>query len=368
MKKIIHARAIALQKDKTLLAIAALHIGFAVFFFAMVFLMTSHAHGKSLVSMGDDACVAEDIYASLTAKNPALENEIAEASSQVLNGQGTFWRLEREGYVASYLMGTMHLSDERVTNLPAAVQAQFDAADAVVIETTDVLDQSKQMSFMAQNPDLVQLDAGTTLLDYVDDADEPILLEKFKSNGIPLANIQGMRPWLYASLLMLPSCELQRMQSGTKALDMQLGLRAIEAGKEVLGLETLEEQIRAINSQSVEEQVEGLVQMVKLGDDASGIFESMLQFYLRGDIGGIMPMLAAVSKELLPDEEAADQSLFEEVIIKQRNHVMADRAQILLDERQSEQLFIAVGALHLPGEEGVVRLLEQKGFTLTRVR
>lgn len=367
MKKITHARAIALNTDKTWLAIAALHIGFAVFFFAMVFLVTTHSRAKSIAD-SEAACVAEDIYASLVADKPQLKTQIDEASAQMLNGQGVFWRIEREGSAPSYLFGTMHLSDKRVTHLAASVQAQFDAADVVVIETTDVLDPRKQMSFMAQNPDLVQLEAGTTLLDYVEDEDEPVLLATLESNGIPLANIQGMRPWLYASLLMLPPCELQRMQSGTKALDMQLGQRALDSGKELLGLETLEEQIRAINSQSVEEQVEGLVQMVKLGDDASGIFESMLQFYLRGDIGGIMPMLAATSQELLPDEDHMDQSIFEEIVIKKRNHVMVERAKEMLDARKGAQFFIAVGALHLPGEEGVVRLLEQQGFSLTRMQ
>lgn len=55
---------------------------------------------------------------------------------------------------------------------------------------------------------------------------------------------------------------------------------------------------------------------------------------------------------------------FRERLIDDRNHRMAERLIPLLDRR----LFVAVGAGHLPGEQGILRLLEQRGFTATRVR
>ena len=64
------------------------------------------------------------------------------------------------------------------------------------------------------------------------------------------------------------------------------------------------------------------------------------------------------------DKDFKDMAEFERRLITDRNHHMADRGAPLLDEGN---VFMAVGALHLIGDEGLVELLRQKGFTATPV-
>ena len=133
-------------------------------------------------------------------------------------------------------------------------------------------------------------------------------------------------------------------------------------GKTLKGLETLLEQISALDSLPVEPQVHGLVQTVALGDKLEDVIETMSQLYLAGDTGMIMPMMRAASPET--DEDARAYADFEQRIIIDRNHVMAERAAPILEGGNA---FMAVGALHLPGPEGVVELLRREGFALTPV-
>ncbi len=90
------------------------------------------------------------------------------------------------------------------------------------------------------------------------------------------------------------------------------------------------------------------------------VVETMTDLYLSGDIGMTIPMLKTVS----PDgrDEDSDYAAFEQRIILDRNKVMAERAAPIL---ANGNVFMAVGALHLPGEGRRHRAAAQAGFTLT---
>ena len=89
----------------------------------------------------------------------------------------------------------------------------------------------------------------------------------------------------------------------------------------------------------------------------------MSQLYLSGQTGMILPLMRVPPPGIESDDSGyAD---FEQRIIIDRNHRMAERAAPILADGN---VFIAVGALHLPGKEGVVELLRSEGFTLTPVR
>ena len=79
------------------------------------------------------------------------------------NGQGLLWKIEADGVEPSYLFGTMHMTDSRVTSLPGNAAQAFAAAGTIVIETTQILDQSAMMATLAAAPDLMMFTDGTTL-------------------------------------------------------------------------------------------------------------------------------------------------------------------------------------------------------------
>ncbi len=106
--------------------------------------------------------------------------------------------------------------------------------------------------------------------------------------------------------------------------------------------------------------IDGLIETLTLGPKLPDVFETMTVLYTQGQIGMIFPLMRSVS----PDgtESGKNYAEFEEKMVNARNRTMADRAVPIVDRGNA---FIAVGALHLPGEQGLVALLKNKGYTLT---
>ena len=181
---------------------------------------------------------------------------------------------------------------------------------------------------------------------------------------MPYSAVFKMKPWILTSMVALPTCELSRKAQGKPFLDMKLAKDGLAAGKEVKGVETLAEQMEVVASLPMEFHVKSLVGMVKYPDYTADMMETTLQLYLQGDIGLVFPATAyfAPEKDM---SDFKDMALFEEKLITMRNHHMADRGEPILAKGN---VFMAVGALHLVGDEGVVELLRKKGYTVTAVK
>ena len=248
-----------------------------------------------------------------------------------------------------------------MTDLTPAAKSAFDTSDTVVIETTDILDQSKMMAAMVAEPDLMMFTDGTTLTALLSPPDTAVVEKALGARGIPLASVAKMKPWMLAAMVSLPACELARKAEGLPVLDVMLAEDAKASGKSLQGLETMSDQLRAMASLPMEFHVKGLVETLKLGDRMEDVIETMIVLYERGDTGMFWPLFRAV----LPDGgDEAGYAAFEEAMVTARNHTMVERARPILDRGGA---FIAVGALHLPGENGLVALLRKEGYRVTAV-
>jgi len=145
-------------------------------------------------------------------------------------------------------------------------------------------------------------------------------------------------------------------------LDLLLAQRAKERGLPLHGLESMVDQLEAMASLPMEFHVRGLVETLKLGDGIEDVMETMLALYASGETGMVWPLFRAI----LPSGAAQDEAgfaAFQEAMVVSRNRTMAEEAAPHFDAGGA---FVAVGALHLPGEDGLVELLRARGFAVTR--
>ncbi|WP_245413496.1 TraB/GumN family protein [Mangrovicella endophytica] len=290
---------------------------------------------------------------------------IEAAAAAIPNGEGKFYRIEREGVAPSWLYGTMHLSDPRVLTLPEQSQQAFDSAGRLVIETTDILDEAKTLAALFSRPDLMNLPGGQTLETLLSPEQKAKLEAALAKRGVPIGTIHTLQPWFSGVSLLAPACEAARKASGVPVLDASLALTAKAVQKPVEGLETAVEQLEAMASLPMDLQVGSLIATVELGDRMPDINETMLQLYLQGRIAMITPTIEAVAPTGGTAEESAKAyAEFEQRIVTARNHTMLERMQPMLKAGGS---FVAVGALHLPGADGLVALLRTGGWTVTRL-
>ncbi|MCY0092642.1 TraB/GumN family protein [Hoeflea ulvae] len=307
------------------------------------------------------ACDGKSLVTTLESGKLAEARAQAKATN---NGSGLLWKVEKAGTPASWLFGTMHVTDPRVTRLPDAAQSAFDAAGTVVIETVDILDPAKAQAALLSKPELTMFTDGSTLKSFLSDEDAGLVEAELSRRGIPLALVSRMKPWMIAGLVALPPCELARKTAGAEFLDVRIANTAKAEGKTVLGLESIGEQMAAMADLPMEFHIRGLVETIKLAELMPDIMATMTELYLEGEIALIMPVIMASGPDGA-DEDIDGYAEFEERIVRMRNHVMAERAAPILAKGDA---FIAVGALHLPGDEGLVSLLQTAGYTVSSVR
>lgn len=333
--------------------VAVAHLLFLLAFIATLLLATTRVRAEI-------ACAGENLIDKMAAEAPEKLAAVRAEAAAVPNGQGLLWRVEKPGAPASFLFGTMHMSDPRVVTLGAAAEAAFAQASAVVIETTDVLDQAKMTEAMLTHPELMMFVDDGSLPALLSDADRAAVEEALQRRGIALAAIRKMKPWIVAAMVSLPACERARNAAGEPVLDVLLARRAGERGLPLHGLETMIDQLQAMASLPMEFHLRGLVDTLKLGDGIDDVMETMLALYAAGDIAAVWPFFRAA---IPTDDDGPGYAAFQEAMIDARNRTMAQEAAAHFDAGGA---FVAVGALHLPGDAGLVELLRRRGYTVTR--
>lgn len=283
---------------------------------------------------------------------PALSVEAA--SRQLAFGQGLLWRVERPGELPSHIFGTMHSADPEILDLPPAVEAAFGSARSLTLEV--VMDSATQMA-MTQSMLLID---GRRLEQITGPQRLQRLVQAGSRYGLGRQQIQMFRPWALLVFLSVPPSEYLRQSTGQLPLDQMLQKRASERGLPLHSLETIEEQIMVFAGLPERDLMEMLDLTVALNDQIEPLFVTMKKAYLAGDTG----TLHRLKDEMSSDTPAAIRDLYDNRLIHHRNGVMVER---MIDRLEEGRAFVAVGALHLAGEQGVLNLLAQQGYKITRV-
>jgi len=168
---------------------------------------------------------------------------------------------------------------------------------------------------------------------------------------VPAETIGRMKPWAAMMTLSTPPPETGFF------MDLSLSLRATGNGLKVVGLETLEQQLSFLENMPMPMQLALLDQAIAESSQVNKVHDQMVNAYLENNLVS----LQALSDEQLKEVGESASSYFTESGIHERNQRMAES---LLHRLENETVFVAVGALHLPGEEGLLNILRQHGYVL----
>jgi uncharacterized protein len=323
---------------------------------AALFAFVSSAHAEPPV------CTGTDLYAKLQRDDPKAFAEIEAEAAKVKNGHSIFWKIERDGLEPSWLFGTAHVTDPRVTTLTPAVESAFESASTVALELTEIRDQQEMAVAAMRNARFMVMPDGKSLWDIIPDDQESLIRDHPNLQGGPGQMIFGYQPWVVATMISVPLCETERELQGLKPLDMMLAQRAEQQGSSLVGLETVEEQLSIFASMPLDMQAQYLLSSAKAAALLPDSVETLIRLYAAQHVTAFMPLML----KIMPAEKGQENfiAFFEQDLISKRNHVMQARALSLLSEGD---LFIAVGAMHLPGDEGLVELIMQAGYKVTPV-
>ena len=262
--------------------------------------------------------------------------------------QGLLWRVEKAGVAPSYLFGTIHSEDPRVTALPEAVREGLGASRVLLLE----LDLGSPE--LALVPLVQILPPGQSLDRLLPPDMYRDAIAAMTQRGFPEASTNRLRPWAIVIYLSVPPVKTGLF------VDVVLYQQALAQGVTIAGLERASEQIAVFEALSLAEQRELLAQALALQPGLDAWFEAMHQAYLARDLAALQGIADDTYGTLSPEMGAK----FERLLVTERNHRMAERARPYL---AAGGAFIAVGALHLPGESGLIRQFEVLGYRVTPV-
>lgn len=268
------------------------------------------------------------------------------------------WRIEG-GAKPSYVFGTIHLSGKEVTTLSPATQKAVDSADALYTEIPmDMATQMKAATALIGGESL----AKVLPKDLYGRAEAKL---KRINPALNLQPFDQMKIW--GLVVTISLIEEQLKNPGALPLDSVLYTMAQRAGKEVGGLETMEEQAGLFEQFSKDEQIamlrSTLDDMEQARKEGRNPVDEMRKAYLSGDLANLDKLL----NEWMTGFDQKLLARFMDALLTKRNHGMADRIGEKLKAAPGKGLFFAIGAGHLMGEEGVLKLLEKQGLKVTRV-
>jgi len=307
------------------------------------------------------ACGGRDLVAAMKETAPEAYAALKAEADKIANGEGLLWRVEKEGVKPSYVFGTIHITDSRITDLPAPVEAALEEADTVAVESADALDPQKMANEIGKLQDLMNFTDGGTLVSHLSDERRAELTAALRTLGADIEIFGATKPWVVATALAIPPCEMAR-QLELDVVDKIVAETGKAAGASVVSLETVAEQLSAFDRIPLDAQAEFLISSVRIYPQLQDFFATMAELYLRRRIA----LIEALTDQLGEQTGVSEQgyAAFNDSLIDSRNKLMADRAAPLIDKGAA---FIAVGALHLIGDNGLVALLRDKGYKVTRV-
>lgn len=289
---------------------------------------------------------------------------IAGAGEKKHPDQPLLWKVEGKGLKKpSWLFGTIHIGEGPIANLHPAAAKAFDGADGLFTEVP--MDMATQLGLAKH---FIRKD-GKSLSDAIGAELSKQLDSELKAINPALDStpFQALKTWTVA--VTLPVLEFQT--KGTKALDMIIWERAIEAGKTTGSIEKPEDQFGIFDDLTEEEQVVFLAEGIRGQKEARESGENPMEALIDAYISGKAEQVQDEMEKHITDMADGEHKELGEKLIKRllhdRNQVMAEFIADKLAAEPGKSHFFAVGAGHYIGKANVGELLGKKGYKVTRV-
>lgn len=295
------------------------------------------------------SCIFSLIFA-LTWVLKGYSQDISPKNETPQSDNALLWRVSGNGLKApSYLYGTIHAICPDDMVFPAKIQQAFTEAKQLYLEidmdNKGAMLSAQMKSFMKDGQSLKKL---LTPAEY-----EKVNTFFRDSIGMGIEMFGKMKPILLSALMYpkLMGCP-KTVSYEEKFMDM-----AKEEDKKILGLESVSDQMDALDAIPVEEQAKWLVQSVDEYPKMKKMYAEMVELYKKEDIEGVA--------KLMEQEEEMEMGDYEDNLLKNRNQ---NWIPVIEAACQKKQTFFAFGAAHLMGENGVISLLKKAGYRVEALK
>jgi len=268
------------------------------------------------------------------------------------------WKVSGNGAKGdSYLFGTHHVAPYTMMDSVAGFNDALRAADVVIGEIDMINADMAQMQQLMLARAMAPSDSMLTTLMTSQQLDSlDVVLAKYTGGQMNHQAVAPLKPAMLTTMLaMLQTTAVFPDYDESKQLDTMVQKRAHNAGKPIAGLETIEEQIGFLLDSPIAEQIEQLLECVRHDAESGQMARDLANAYLSQDLAKVNELLVAENE----DSEVMKR------LIGDRNTRWVQKLVELLPRNN---VLVAVGCGHLPGETGLIEQLRTLGYTVTPVK
>ena len=315
---------------------------------------------------------AQEDTSSAETQNSGADSSSHPEKEKTSNINPAMWEVTSGNGGRLVMIGTVHALDQEDYPLPERITGALDSADALAVEC-DVAASDIDPALLLKEIDYMYYQNGDTVDNHISAEVLESVGKYAESIGMNLNLYKTCRPWVYLSLF--ESDMLNRIgMSSDLGLDNQLIRSAKDSGKELIELESAEMQLEMMSGFS--DSVLEMMLAVYTTENAGEIKKSNEEIFDNWRKGDFEALESFYSKKAQLDDlvrqgygpETEEYKLMSEYIDRiqtDRNKAMAEKAAGLLEKGRN--VFLAVGTAHFCGSEGIVSLLEEKGYTVKRI-
>lgn len=309
------------------------------------------AAGRSLAGVA----LGLGLAVSLAGAPSAWAQQVAVAPAvvpQAPAGTGPALWVVKDADSTIYLFGTVHVLRPTTAWATPRVDQAFASADEIWFEITDPDDTAAVLPLVMQHG----MDPSRPLNTLLTADEYAKLSEAAEVMGVPVAQLNVMRPWLVGMTLSLAPL----MKAGydpQSGIELVLRARAQAEGKPIKGLETLEEQILILAGFPEDSQLNMLRHALDTYENATQELDELVGVWAAGDVDGLTKFAHEMRDE--------DARVYDAMLTR-RNTNWAGQIQTMLEGEGT--VFIAVGAAHLAGDDSVQTILGRRGVTVERLQ
>jgi len=267
---------------------------------------------------------------------------------QAAQQQGLLYQFQKPGGEIHYLFGTMHATDPRVIDMLDVIAGPLAKSQQLVMEMVP------DINAMIASGAGMMLPAGQNLQQLLGTELYQKVLAAVTEKGLTDQVLQHFKPWAVAVTLSLPELD-------GKFLDQRIYQLALDNGQPVHGLESAAEQLAVFDSLPQSQQISMLQETLEQLPQLPAMLEAMIKAYSARDLVKLKQLTLEYELSSL-DRALADWFMLE--LIVKRNTRMAERLHGLLEKGSS---FVAVGALHLVDDSGLIQALRQAGYQVESI-
>ncbi len=302
------------------------------------------------IGCGLPACAPKNKVSKSSEPTPQKLPEVTSTSLDYNSVENALlWEISGNGLKEpSYLYGTIHMIDKEHFFLPDPLEGKFAKAEQLALEI-DMDDPSLMFTMLTG----VFMKGGVALDDLMTEEEYKKLSDYFKkSTGMGIGMFKKMKPILLSTMM------TEEMMKGTVVSYEEEFVKMAKKQKiEILGVETINDQLSIFDSIPYKEQAQMLLQSMEGGtENAEEEFDSMVKAYKDQDLDRMAKMI---------NDESESLGKYQDLLLNKRNKNWIPVINEMIREKVT---FIAVGAGHLGGKEGVIHLLREAGFTLKPLR